>query len=88
MAVDREPGGPLPTSSESGIPYKVQYALTILVSALAVLTHAILLMKPAQLGLGEIAFNWVVVIDLFLAGALALLPRLQKPPAETRRGMD
>lgn len=73
----RFPNGP---KRRSPIPYAHQYYAAVAVFVATLVTGAILLAGPTELGLPPVAARWIGVAATVLAGLAGVLPKIQSPP--------
>lgn len=73
----RFPNGEKP---EPPVPYAVQYYAAVVVFVLVLVTGAIQVAGPEQLGLSPVAGRWIGVLAAVLGGLAGVLPKLQSPP--------
>lgn len=70
------------------VPYRFQWGLTIVLLIIAAMLAAIQVADPMDLGISPVAKNWMSIISAGISAALAFLPKVTKPPADDRVGMD
>ncbi len=71
------PNGP---KTRPPIPYAVQYYAAVTVFVLLLVTGAIQLVGPDDLGLSPVVYRWIGVVATALGGLAGVLPKLQSPP--------
>lgn len=62
------------------VPYAVQYYAAVTVFVALLVTGAIQLVGPDDLGLSPIVYRWIGVLATVLGGLAGVLPKLQSPP--------
>lgn len=73
----RFPNGEKP---QPPVPYAVQYYAAVAVFVLLLVTGAIQLVGPDDLGLSPVVYRWIGVAGTVLGGLASVLPKLQSPP--------
>lgn len=68
--------------------YRVLYALAVVVFVAITFITLVQAADPVSLGFSPLTARWLGIVGGVLGAIAGLLPRLQKPPDETRRGLD
>jgi hypothetical protein len=73
---------------KSPLPYNQLYAVSLAVFVFTLIVGAIQIADPLTLGFSPLAARWVGVVASVLGGIASILPRITKPPASEREGLD
>lgn len=70
------------------LPYSVQWSLTFALMIISAMIGVIAVTQPEALGITPVLKNWLIIVNVGIAQALGLLPRIQRPPNPERAGKD
>lgn len=68
--------------------YRLAYALAIVTLLATTLVTLIQAADPVSLGFSPLAARWLGIVGGLLGVVASLLPRVNKRPEESRRGLD
>lgn len=68
--------------------YRLLYAAAVAVTLATALLALILAADPVTLGISPLLARWLGILAAFLGTVAGFLPRVNKAPNDTRKGLD